>query len=184
MMRKLLLRQKALLAVLLLCDVVWICGMLPPPAKAQNNAAEQPQDDDSEQSWKNRKFEYKLDKKGSPRSDPFYPFLSKELAQKNEGDKLVEVDGKTLTGMQLFEPGQLKLVAVMNTPDGKIAMAEDVTGKGYMLQKDMLIGAYGQIVDIEGGQVVIEETRKTQSGRVLQNEIIMRLNKDEDKKKR
>ena len=93
------------------------------------------------------------------------------------------MDGKTLTGMQLFEPGQLKLVAVMNTADGKMAMAEDVTGKGYMLQKDMPIGAYGQIVDIENGQVVIEETRKTQSGRVLQNEIIMRLKNDEDKKK-
>ncbi|CAK8712977.1 hypothetical protein GCAAIG_02300 [Candidatus Electronema halotolerans] len=85
--------------------------------------------------------------------------------------------------MQLFEPGQLKLVAVMDTPDGKIAMAEDVTGKGYMLQKDMPIGAYGQIIDIESGQVVIDETRKTQSGRIIQNKIIMRLNRDEDKKR-
>lgn len=179
MMRKLLSAQKAILAALLLCAVVWICGILPPPVMAQNDAAAQSQGDDQEQAWENRKFEYKLD----DRSDPFYPFLSKELAQKNDGDKLVEVDGRTLTGMQLFEPGQLKLVAVMDTPDGKIAMAEDVTGKGYMLQKDMPIGAYGQIIDIESGQVVIDETRKTQSGRIIQNKIIMRLNRDEDKKR-
>jgi type IV pilus assembly protein PilP len=180
MMRKLLPAQKAIFAALPLCAVFLTCGMLPNSAMAQNDAAAQSQGDDQEQAWENRKFEYKLD----DRSDPFYPFLSKELAQKNDGDKLVEENGRILTGMQLFEPGQLKLVAVMNTPDGKIAMAEDVTGKGYMLQKDMPIGAYGKIVDIESGQIVIEETRKTQSGRVLQNEIITRLNNDEDKKKR
>jgi Tfp pilus assembly protein PilP len=182
MMRIMLLSKKSIFILAAVLGLLLSAAILPSPAKAQDDvAATQTHGDDSEQqAWKNRKFEYKLD----DRPDPFYPFLSKELAQKNEGDKLVEVDGRTLTGMQLFEPGQLKLVAVMNTPEGKIAMAEDVTGKGYFLHKDMKIGAYGQIVDIESGQVVIEETRKTQSGRILNNEVIMRLKNDEDKKKR
>ncbi len=123
-------------------------------------------------------FDYPLDN----RPDPFYPFISKEKAIATIDTELVDINGEKLTGMQLFEPGQLTLVAVMSTANGKVAMAEDVTGKGYILQKNMLIGKRGQIIRIENGQVFIKETLETKSGKVSYNEIVMRLKKDEEKK--
>lgn len=129
---------------------------------------------------KKDKFEYQLDN----RPDPFYPFISKLAAQKDKEDEIIdEESGNTLTGMRVFEPGQLKLVAVMGTQgSSKIAMAEDVTGKGYILREGMLIGRRGKIMQIQDGQVVIKETAKTRAGREINNEVIMSLKKEEDKK--
>jgi type IV pilus assembly protein PilP len=125
------------------------------------------------------KFEYQLDN----RPDPFYPFISKEKAVKDQEDKVIDSDeGEVLTGLRLIEPGQLKLVAVMNTPSGPMAMAEDVTGKGYLLREGMLIGRRGEIVAIDAGRVSIKETSKTQSGRILEKDVVMSLKKDEEKK--
>jgi Tfp pilus assembly protein PilP len=108
-----------------------------------------------EEGGKKDKFEYQLDN----RPDPFYPFLSKEAARKEKEDEIIdEESGDTLTGMRVFEPGQLKLVAVMGTQGNKIAMAEDVTGKGYILREGMLIGRRGKITQIQDGQIVIKET--------------------------
>jgi type IV pilus assembly protein PilP len=124
-----------------------------------------------------KKFNYELEN----RPDPFYPFISKEQAQTEEPDVIVGPPPGPLVDLQRFEPGQLKLVAVMNTPQGKIAMVEDVTGKGYILQKGMKIGAYGQIIDIkeEDSQVIIKETREfLRSKKTVENEIIMQLKKD------
>ncbi len=169
------------LVTMLLLAAAGAGTMLAYSAKAEEVAiAAQAQGGADDESWKNRKFEYKLE----DRPDPFYPFLSKELAQKAKDDEIVKVNGKQLSGMQLFEPGQLKLVAVMDTSEGTIAMAEDVTGKGYKLNKDMPIGAYGKIVDIKDGQVFIKETYETQSGRIIQKEITMRLKNDEDNKRK
>jgi type IV pilus assembly protein PilP len=124
-------------------------------------------------------FDYPLDN----RPDPFYPFISKEKAIKELNEELVDINGEKLTGMRLFEPGQLTLVAIMNTANGKVAMAEDVTGKGYMLRENMLIGKRGQIIRIEDGQVIVKETLVRKSGNTTYNEIIMHLNKDEGKKR-
>ncbi|WP_417911011.1 pilus assembly protein PilP [Candidatus Electronema sp. PJ] len=128
---------------------------------------------------KKDKFEYQLDN----RPDPFYPFISKEAAQKKDDDEIIdEESGDTLTGMRVFEPGQLRLVAVMGTQGSKIAMAEDVTGKGYILREGMLIGRRGQIMQIQDGKIIIKETAKTRAGREINNEVIMSLKKEDDKK--
>ncbi|WP_417912337.1 pilus assembly protein PilP [Candidatus Electronema sp. TJ] len=126
------------------------------------------------------KFEYQLDN----RPDPFYPFISKEKkAVKDEEDKIIDPDeGEVLTGLRLLEPGQLKLVAVMSTPSGPMAMAEDVTGKGYLLREGMLIGKRGEIIEIDKGRVSIKETSKTQSGRILEKDVVMTLKKDDEQK--
>lgn len=127
------------------------------------------------------KFEYQLDN----RADPFYPFISKEKAVKDQEDKILDPEeGEVLTGLRLLEPGQLKLVAVMNTPSGPMAMAEDVTGKGYLLREGMLIGKRGEIIQIAEGRVAIKEISKTQSGRMLEKDVVMTLKKDDEKKGR
>ena len=122
-------------------------------------------------------FEYQLE--GRP--DPFVPFITNKTAtQKIAADDIIE-DDVELTGMRLFEPGQLTLVAVLYAGDRRMAMVEDVTGKGYILNEGMPIGRRGVVRRIDPEQVMVIETAHTRAGRKLQNKIFMRLNKEGDK---
>jgi type IV pilus assembly protein PilP len=120
-------------------------------------------------------FTYRLE--GRP--DPFLPFLH-EKSQTNP-DEIVDTHTQ-LTGMQLFEPGQLTLVALVVTPKQKFAMVQDVTGKGYIIKKGTKIGRRGVVKAIVPNRVIIEETAVTRSGRKLTNNIVMVLRKEEKKK--
>ncbi len=123
----------------------------------------------------NDHFTYQL--QGRP--DPFLPFIS-DKAQENP-DEIVETHEK-LTGMQLFEPGQLTLVALVHTSDEKFAMVQDVSGKGYIIKEGTKIGRRGVVTAIVPNKVVIEESSMTRSGRKLENTIVMVLRKEEKKK--
>lgn len=109
------------------------------------------------------------------RPDPFLPFIKPKVATQN----IPEEEEVILTGMQLFEPGQLKLVAIMFSPGSKVAMVEDVTGKGYVINEGMLIGRYGIISQINLDQVNITETRRV-AGKDVVTPVVMRLNKEGD----
>jgi len=117
-------------------------------------------------------WEYKFE----DRPDPFLPFIEEKVATKN----IPQEEEIILTGMQVFEPGQLKLVAVMFSPKHKFAMVEDVTGKGYVLNEGMPIGRYGVVSRISMDQVNITETR-TVAGKEIITPVVMRLNKEGDK---
>ena len=116
-------------------------------------------------------FEYQLE--GRP--DPFRPFIRPKVATTLATDEIIE-DDVVLTGMQLFEPGQLKLVAVMFAGGDKIAMVEDVTGKGYVINEGVLIGIRGVVSQITPDKVVITETARTRAGKELTTTVVMRLN--------
>ena len=123
------------------------------------------------------KFNYQFEN----RPDPFLPFLSQDSRRDELDDTPIDEDsGKPLTGMQLFEPGQLKLVALFKIGNRNIAMVEDVTGKGYRLDENMPIGRYGIINRINEEQVEITESYTTQTGRKVTKEIVMRLKKEGD----
>jgi len=117
-------------------------------------------------------WEYVFEK----RADPFLPFIQPKVATKNvtEDDEEVEI-----TGMQLFEPGQLRLVAIMFAQDKNIAMVEDVTGKGYLINEGLLIGRYGVVNQISMNQVNITETRSV-AGKEVVTPVVMRLKKEGD----
>ncbi|CAK8714822.1 MAG: Pilus assembly protein, PilP [Candidatus Electronema aureum] len=164
-----------------LCRVMVSIAQEPPPpavVEAETAATTAEQTLDAGEGRKRAKFEYQLDN----RPDPFYSFIAKEAKEKKDTvDPIIDENNERLTGMRLFEPGQLRLVAVMGVQGSKIAMAEDTAGKGYILRENILIGKHGKIVMIKDGQVIIQEIRKTQSGREINNEIIMTLKKEEDK---
>ena len=120
-------------------------------------------------------FQYQLE--GRP--DPFIPFIEPKVATKIDPNEIVD-DEAELTGMQLFEPGQLTLVAVMFSNRGKIAMVEDVTGKGYVVHEGILIGRHGVVSQINEEQVIITETAHTRAGKELVTTVVMRLNKEGD----
>ncbi|MEN8199932.1 MAG: hypothetical protein ABFR63_07640 [Thermodesulfobacteriota bacterium] len=117
-------------------------------------------------------FEYLIE--GRP--DPFVPFIQKKASAAKK-DEVLPIE-EQLTGMQLFEPGQLNLVAVMMAEEGEIAMAEDTTGKGYILHEGMKIGRRGVITSIGANKVIIEETAFTRAGKKLTNNIVMLLKKE------
>ena len=119
-------------------------------------------------------YEYQVEN----RPDPFAPFVS-ETAQNNQitHDAII-AHTEVLTGMQLFEPGQLTLVALMLTGGEKFAMVQDFTGRGYVIEEGMKIGRRGVITTIAEDRVLIEETARTRSGKVLKNEIAMVLKRE------
>ena len=117
-------------------------------------------------------FEYVID----GRNDPFIPFIS-EKSQSAKMNEILPVE-EQLTGMQLFEPGQLNLVAIVMVEDDNFAMAEDTTGKGYVLRTGMEIGRRGIITSIQPNKVTIEETAFTRAGKKLTSNIVMLLKKE------
>ena len=118
-------------------------------------------------------FEYTIEDRG----DPFLPFLVEEKKPDANMDDIVDIEGE-LTGMQLFEPGQLTLVAIAQSTLKHFAMVQDFTGKGYIITKGIKIGKRGVITDIVPNQVIIEETAYTRAGKKLIKEIIMYLKQE------
>jgi type IV pilus assembly protein PilP len=120
------------------------------------------------------RFEYILEN----RPDPFVPFLTEKAATANVNMNEVIENQEPLTGMQLFEPGQLTLVALMQSGSKDIAMVEDFTGKGYVLTEGIKIGRRGVVKDIGSNSVLIEETAVTRAGKKIITEVVMILKKE------
>jgi len=118
-------------------------------------------------------FEYIIE----DRADPFLSFLQPEKTPDASLNEIVDIEGE-LEGMQLFEPGQLTLVAIVQSARKQFAMVQDFTGKGYIITEGIKIGKRGVITDIVPNQVVIEETAFTRAGKKLTNEVIMYLKQE------
>jgi len=127
------------------------------------------------QQAKNDYFIYRYEN----RKDPFMPFITENAASHSE-DEIVE-DGQPLTGMQLFEPGQLTLVGLLRKGGEYYAVAEDSSGKGYTLTKGMKIGRRGVIRGIGPAKVSIEETGMTRAGKEIITSVEMVLKKEGEK---
>jgi type IV pilus assembly protein PilP len=120
---------------------------------------------------KKEEAEYSYNPAGKP--DPFRPFI--QLTAKGSS--------KTgpLTPLQKYDISQLKLVAIISSPAGNIALVEDVTGKGYFLKKGTWIGKNdGKVTKILKDQVIIEEVYQDIFGQTKANEISIMLHKPEE----
>ena len=116
------------------------------------------------------------------RPDPFRPFITATAtapAGKNP-DEIVDEETE-LTGMQLFEPGQLTLVGVLTSASGPVAMVEDQTKKGYLLKLGTPIGKRGVVAQIDQQQVVVMETARTRAGKQITSTVNRRTNNEGDK---
>ena len=118
-------------------------------------------------------FEYQLE----GRQDPFQPFISEKVTSNENLDEIID-ENKVLTGMQLFEPGQLTLVALMKAGTSQLAMVQDFTGKGYVITEGTKICRRGVVASITDGKVLIEETAITRGGKTLKTQIAMVLKKE------
>lgn len=115
--------------------------------------------------------EYTYNPAGKP--DPFKPFI--QLTPVKEFSKSIP-----LTPLQKYEISQLRLVAIISSPEGNIALVEDSEGKGYFLRKGTWIGKNdGKVTKILKDKVIIEEMYQDILGQTKINEISILLHRVE-----
>ncbi len=131
------------------------------PAKAQRQAASQKKRADSEAMRKEAigllgEKQELYTRKG--RLDPFAPFVQgPEPKQGGEAEKKLQ-RRKPRTPLERLSLGQLRLTAIMEMPDHRLAMVEEASGKGYVVKKGTYIGDEGgRITKILSDAIVIEE---------------------------
>ncbi|MEW6221487.1 MAG: pilus assembly protein PilP [Thermodesulfobacteriota bacterium] len=107
------------------------------------------------------------------RPDPFRPFVSEKRIQQE-----AEAEAEVLTGMQIFEPGQLTLVAILFANNEPMAMVQDSVGKGYVIRPGTPIGRSGVVAEIVPNQVVVKERYTTPVGEERERMVEMVLRKE------
>lgn len=99
------------------------------------------------------------------RIDPFSPLV------KNTPKRVVRKKKKRTrpkTPLEKLDLGQLQLKAVLESPQGKSAVIEEASGKGYIVGIGTFIGLNsGEIVRIELNEVIIRETIEDISGKSI-----------------
>ena len=121
---------------------------------------------------KKEEKEYAYDPVG--KTDPFKPFIQITSVMKSAGNV-------PLTPLQKYEISQLKLVAIISTPEGNVALVEDSSGKGYFLKKGTGIGKNdGKVTKILKDKVIIEEVYQDILGQTKINEISLYLHRLEE----
>jgi type IV pilus assembly protein PilP len=116
--------------------------------------------------------EYSYDPVG--KTDPFKPFIQVTSGRGSSRNT-------PLTPLEKYEISQLKLVAIISTPEGNVALIEDSAGKGYFLKRGTGIGKNdGRVTKILKDKVVIEETYQDILGQTRINEISLSLHQLEE----
>ncbi|MBM4347472.1 MAG: pilus assembly protein PilP, partial [Deltaproteobacteria bacterium] len=86
-----------------------------------------------------------------------------------------------LTPLQKYDISQLKLVAILSTPEGNIALVEDSTGRGYFVKRGTEIGKNdGKVTKILKDRIIIEELYSDVWGQTKKNEVYLLLHKIEE----
>jgi Tfp pilus assembly protein PilP len=112
----------------------------------------------------------------SNRRDPFKPLIVTNTVS----DSSVVQEKLNCPPTQEFELASLKLVAIVWGDLGRKAMLKAPNGRGYAVTEEMLVGRNcGRIRRIESNAVVIEETRRDTEGKVLKEEVVLRLREQE-----
>ncbi len=146
------------------------------PSKAKSPAVEKKKEEpakvaEKKEPEKKGEIEFSYNPVGKP--DPFKPFI-----------ELTPVKSQRtvpLTPLQKYDISQLKLVAVIATPEGNVALVEDATKKGYFLKKGTWIGKNdGKVIKILKDRVVVEEVYQDVFGQTKKNEVTLTLHQAEE----
>jgi type IV pilus assembly protein PilP len=112
------------------------------------------------------------------RSDPFMPFITDQAVSAKAVALQEPEEPEILTGLRKFEPGQLTVVAVIETPPGAYAMLEDSMRVGYVVREGTKIGRTGVIEQIEPNRVIIKLYSYTMAGDKRYQTVVMELKKE------
>jgi Tfp pilus assembly protein PilP len=111
----------------------------------------------------------------SNRRDPFMPLIATTPPAVAQSEDRVDCPP-----LQDFELASLKLTAIVWGDLGRKAMFKAPNGRGYSVTEEMLIGRNcGRVRRIESNAVVIEERRRDAQGKVLKEEVVLRLREQE-----
>lgn len=111
----------------------------------------------------------------SMRRDPFKPLLAP-----TPPTAMIVEDQPNCPPLQDFELASLKLIAIVWGDLGRKAMLKAPNGRGYSVTEQMLVGRNcGRVQRIDSKTVVIEETRRNAQGKVLKEEVVLRLREQE-----
>ena len=169
-----------ILSIALLFLIGGCGGGTPPsslPSKTKSTAVEKKREGptkvtERQEPEKKEEVEYSYNPVGKP--DPFKPFL--QLTSVRGGSR-----SGVLTPLQKYDISQLKLVAIISSPEGNTALVEDATGKGYFLKKGTYIGKNdGKVTKVLKDKVIIEEVYQDIFGQSKFNEISLFLHKVEE----
>lgn len=111
----------------------------------------------------------------SGRRDPFQPLLSTKKSREALVPTKLECPP-----LQEFEPVTLKLVGIVWGEIGPKAMVKAPNGRSYTLSENMLVGPHcARVQRIESTGVILEQTRQDGEGKVLKEEVVLRLRERE-----
>jgi type IV pilus assembly protein PilP len=92
------------------------------------------------------------------RLDPFAPFVQSPEPESGQKAQKRLQRRKPRTPLERLSLGQLRLTAIMETPEHRLAMVEEASGKGYVVKKGTYIGDQGgRITKVLSDAIVIEE---------------------------
>ncbi len=112
------------------------------------------------------------------RFDPFEPLFTDEPEVKVAAVSKDRKKRVPQTPLEKVAISQLKLTAIMRTPQGNRALVEDATGKGYVVKKGTYMGLNaGQVIRIDRDRVVIEEEIQNMVGEYIINNAELKLQK-------
>ncbi len=176
-------KSKALFSFVFIALFLFVMGcgeQTPPPSPAvkgklstvDKKKVEPAKVDEKKEEEKKEEVEYSYNPSG--KADPFKPFIQLTLVKESQR-------GVPLTPLQKYEISQLKLVAIISSPEGNIALIEDSSGKGYFLKKGTLIGKNdGKVTRILKDKVIVEEVFEDVMGKKKVNEISLFLHRVEE----
>lgn len=112
------------------------------------------------------------------RFDPFEPLFKEKSEEGSVVDKGKRKKRTPQTPLERVALSQLKLTAIMRSPNGNYALVEDSTGKGYVVSKGTYIGLNsGRVIQIDKDHIVIEEEKENVMGQLTIQNSELKLQK-------
>jgi Tfp pilus assembly protein PilP len=143
-----------------------------PRAVTGDKRAPGPASTEAKNEAEKKEEEYSYDASG--KADPFKPFI--QLTPVKEASRNIP-----LTPLQRYEVSQLRLVAILSTPEGNVALVEDSSGKGFFLKKGTYVGKNdGRVTKILKDKVFVEEVYPDVFGHPKQSEVALNLYQTEE----
>ena len=98
------------------------------------------------------------------KTDPFEPLFKEKPVPVKKKERKKRIPR---TPLERIDLSQLKLVAIILSPSGNMALVEEASGKGYVIKKGTYIGTNaGKVVQIKKEQVIVEEEFEDVFGKV------------------
>jgi len=115
--------------------------------------------------------------------DPFLPLIAKKKKTTTAQSDIVHKSirkkrTRILTLLEKYDLSQLKLTAVLRTPKNAVAIVEETSGRGFVVNTGTRIGVNsGRVVDILMDRIIIQEIEELIAGKKLYVTREMKLNK-------